>query len=71
MVVDEPGLSGGVIDRLAEQGVPVVAYNGGRRAGLVPNPERFKNRRAAAYWMLRRRYSCQSCSHHRHRFRIA
>ncbi len=55
VVVDEPGLSGGVIDRLAEQGMPVVAYNGGRRAGLMPNPERFKNRRAAAYWMLRRR----------------
>ncbi len=55
VVVDEPGLGGGVIDRLAEQGVDVVAYNGGRRAELVPNPERFRNRRAAAYWMLRQR----------------
>jgi len=55
VVVDEPGLGGGVIDRLAEQGVEVVAYNGGRRAELVPNPERFRNRRAAAYWMLRQR----------------
>lgn len=55
VVVDEPGLGGGVIDRLAEQGVEVVSYNGGRRAELVPNPERFRNRRAAAYWMLRQR----------------
>jgi hypothetical protein len=55
VVVDEPGLGGGVIDRLKEQGVDVVAYNGGRRAELVPNPERFRNRRAAAYWMLRQR----------------
>lgn len=55
VVVDEPGLGGGVIDRLAEQGVPVIPYNGGRRAELVPNPERFRNRRAAAYWMLRQR----------------
>ena len=55
VVVDEPGLGGGVIDRPAEQGVEVVAYNGGRGAELVPNPERFRNRRAAAYWMLRQR----------------
>jgi hypothetical protein len=55
VVVDEPGLGGGVIDRLAEQGIEVVAYNGGRRAEMVPNPDRFRNRRAAAYWMLRQR----------------
>ncbi len=33
----------------------MVAYNGGRRAEVVPNAERFRNRRAAAYWMLRQR----------------
>jgi hypothetical protein len=55
IVVDEPGLGGGVIDRLEEQGIEVNAYNGGRRAEFVPNPDRFFNRRAAAYWMLRQR----------------
>ncbi len=55
VVVDEPGIGGGIIDRLQEQGIPVTAYNGGRKAELVPNPERFVNRRAAAFWTLRRR----------------
>jgi hypothetical protein len=55
IVVDEPGLGGGVIDRLEEQGVAVNAYNGGRRPEFLPNPNRFLNLRAAAYWMLRQR----------------
>ncbi len=54
-MVDEPGIGGGIIDRLQEQGIPVTAYNGGRKAELVANPERFVNRRAVAFWTLRRR----------------
>lgn len=50
MTVDEPGLGGGVIDRLREQSYRVMAFNGGRKAD---RPEKFANLRAEAYWHLR------------------
>jgi hypothetical protein len=55
VVVDEPGLGGGVLDALEEQGANVKAYNGGRKAG---NPKRFLNTRAQAFWKLRKRLEC-------------
>ncbi len=50
LVIDEPGLGGGVIDRLREQQYRVVAFNGGRRA---ERPDKFANQRAETFWHLR------------------
>lgn len=49
-VVDVIGLGAGVVDRLAEQGLSVLAFNAGERA---MNPRRFANRRAEAAFELR------------------
>src|SRR2546426_11472583 len=51
---DEPGVGGGVLDRLQELGYVVEGFNGGRapRAGQAQHA--FLNERAAAYWSLRR-----------------
>jgi hypothetical protein len=49
IVVDEPGIGGGVIDRLVEQQVKVVAFNGG-----AASPDaRYRNKRAWVFWLLR------------------
>ena len=52
--IDEPGVGGGVIDRLRELEVSVVAYNGGctptRTAAAT-----FRNLRAESFWRVRRR----------------
>ena len=50
-VIDGVGLGGGVVDRLLELGTPgIFEFNGG-----IPaiDPERFANRRAECYWMIR------------------
>lgn len=48
--VDDAGLGGGVTDRLRELNVDVLAYN----AGESPlDKERFYNRRAETWWMIR------------------
>jgi phage terminase large subunit len=48
--VDDAGLGGGVTDRLRELGIAVIAYN----AGESPlDKERFLNRRAETWWMIR------------------
>jgi hypothetical protein len=52
LVVDESGVGGGVVDRLNEQGQPVLAYNGGHRAFT---PGGFSNRRSEMWWHLRER----------------
>lgn len=49
-VVDEAGLGGGVVDRLREQRVGVVAFNG---AHSPRDGDRFVNRRAETFWSLR------------------
>ncbi|MDP2958008.1 MAG: hypothetical protein Q8N53_16400 [Longimicrobiales bacterium] len=49
--VDEPGLGGGLIDTLRERGWEVSAFNGSARP---KDPRRFLNKRAEAYWHLRR-----------------
>lgn len=51
LVVDEPGLGGGLIDTLRERGWEVTAFNGSARAR---DPRRFLNKRAEAFWHLRR-----------------
>jgi hypothetical protein len=49
-VIDVVGLGAGPFDRLREQGYPVVPFSGGERAY---RPDKFKNRRAEAYWQFR------------------
>ena len=49
IVVDDDGLGGGVVDRLAEQELPVSKLNGGGSA----SDSQFANRRAENYWNLR------------------
>lgn len=53
VVVDEIGVGGGVVDRLREQGFEVVAFNGGASA-KGSHSDRFLNRRAQAFWTLRK-----------------
>lgn len=59
VIVDEPGVGGGVIDELNHRGIPVTPYNGGvtMKAGIDPEDEcrMFANRRARDYWLVRRR----------------
>ena len=49
--IDDCGVGGGVTDRLREQELPVTAVIAGAAAS---NPRRFLNKRAEAYWRLRR-----------------
>ena len=48
--VDSIGIGAGVVDRLREQGIPVVEVVNSARPR---NPKKFKNRRAENYWKLR------------------
>jgi hypothetical protein len=48
--IDDVGLGGGVTDRCRELGMSVTAFNGAQRAD---NPERYANRRAESYFLLR------------------
>ena len=50
VVVDDGGVGGGVVDRLREQGVPVVPFNFGGRAR---RPERFANAGTEAWYNIR------------------
>jgi phage terminase large subunit len=59
VIVDEPGVGGGVVDGARRAGVPITAYNGG--AGLsveTGDPEddvrMFANRRSRDWWNVRR-----------------
>jgi phage terminase large subunit len=64
IIVDEPGIGGGVIDQLRAKNLPVTPYNGGR--GMKPNVDpaedcrMFANRRARDWWHLRRRLETNS-----------
>jgi hypothetical protein len=49
-VLDVGGLGIGIYDRLVEQGVSVLPFNGAERAW---RPDRFANRRAEVFWELR------------------
>jgi phage terminase large subunit len=48
--VDDSGLGGGVTDRLKEQNVDILPYIAGEKAF---DSERFLNRRAETWWMIR------------------
>lgn len=50
VVVDVIGIGAGVVDRLLEQDISVMAFNSSERAS---DPARFKNKRAEAYWLMR------------------
>lgn len=55
-VVDVIGVGAGVVDRLREQGLPVIAFNAaktGRKLRDRTGEFTFKNHRAAAWWNLR------------------
>ncbi|MGV2914568.1 hypothetical protein [Streptomyces alfalfae] len=54
-VVDSMGVGGGVVDRLRELGVPVLAYTGAAKTnGRTRDGEwGFKNVRGQAYWRMR------------------
>lgn len=59
VVIDEPGVGGGVIDQLRNDGVAVTAYNGGEslKVGIDPAEDirMFANRRSRDWWVVRRR----------------
>jgi hypothetical protein len=54
-VVDSMGVGGGVVDRLRETGVPVLAYTGAAKARTRTRDREwgFTNTRSAAYWRVR------------------
>lgn len=54
-VVDSIGVGGGVVDRLRETGVPVLAYTGAAKTKLRTRDGEwgFRNVRSAAYWRVR------------------
>lgn len=61
VIVDEPGVGGGVIDELEKRGIAVTPYHGGRAMHPPPSgtddPEdvrMFQNRRARDWWKVRR-----------------
>ena len=51
--VDAAGVGGGVVDRLREQGLPVVEVQPGASSS---DPRRFLNLRAELFWELRKRF---------------
>lgn len=58
IIVDEPGVGGGVIDQLRAENLPITPYNGGwpLRQGVDPADDVriFANRRARDWWNVRR-----------------
>lgn len=54
-VVDSMGVGGGVVDRLRELGVPVLAYTGAAKTRVRTRDGEwgFTNTRSAAYWRVR------------------
>lgn len=58
IIVDEPGVGGGVIDALRRDNLPVTAYNGGVGMKVDVDPPEdcrmFLNKRARDHWHVRR-----------------
>lgn len=58
IIVDEPGIGGGVIDQLRAKNLPVTPYNGGWPLRKDQDPDddirQFANRRARDWWHVRR-----------------
>jgi hypothetical protein len=59
VTLDDCGLGGGCTDRLRELGVNVTAFNGAHRAS---KPERYANKRAESYFLLRERMMYGRCA---------
>lgn len=59
IVVDEPGVGGGVVDTGKRRGLPITPYHGGETMKKDKDPEddmrMFANRRARDYWTVRRK----------------
>ncbi len=60
VIVDEPGVGGGVVDGSRRRGVPVTPYHGGESLKKDRDPEEdirmFANKRARDYWHVRRKF---------------
>jgi len=58
VVIDEPGVGGGVVDTARRDGIPITPYNGGRSMvkGVDPDDDvrMFFNRRSRDWWYVRR-----------------
>lgn len=54
LLVDEIGVGSGIVDRLSEQGYPVEGFNSSRTPTAPAASTLYLNRRAEAYWALRR-----------------
>jgi hypothetical protein len=58
IIVDEPGVGGGVVDGARRRGLPITSYHGGESLKKDKDPEEdirmFANRRARDYWHVRR-----------------
>jgi len=59
VIIDEPGVGGGVIDQCRAAGLPVTPYNGSMPMVRGVDPDEdvrlFKNRRARDHWLVRMR----------------
>lgn len=60
VVIDEPGVGGGVVDSARRSGIPVSPYHGGESLKQGKDPDAdirmFANRRARDYWNVRRMF---------------
>lgn len=56
--VDKGGLGAGVFDRLRELGAPVIGVNSAAKAN---DPERYENKRAEMWWLMREWFADQPC----------
>lgn len=59
VIIDEPGVGGGVVDMAKRAELPVTPYNGGLSLKVDDDPEEdirmFSNRRSRDWWALRRK----------------
>lgn len=58
MFVDKGGLGAGVYDRLLELNIPVIGINNAERAR---DPERYENRRAECWWLMKEWFEDTPC----------
>lgn len=60
VIIDEPGVGGGVVDEARRSGLPVTPYHGGESLKRGQDPEdeirMFANRRARDWWRARRMF---------------
>jgi phage terminase large subunit len=60
IIVDEPGVGGGVVDTAKRRGLPITPYNGGETMKVNRDPDEdirmFANRRSRDWWRVRRHF---------------